>query len=495
MPREPLPDGALPDAGLPDASAASGGRLRDLSDLPRFLQSEGVAGLSVAFTDRSGIRAQAHGVAAREGTALTPDSMLQAGSVSKAVTAYAAHRLAAQGHLDLDADVNDVLTSWKLPGVGQWQPAVSVRDLLAHVAGVSGSWGDGSARGEAVTGLLEVLTGNATTPPVVLDGLPGLAWAYSGGGYLIVTQVICDITGLALDEAMAELVLGPAGMTASTFCQPLPARLEQSAALGHRGCEPVPGGWRNQSDLGAVGLWTTPSDLVRFARAVNADQSVRMRQGHRVEPRMGSGVFLAIGEHGVRWWSHSGLVTGYASLLASTDSFSVAIMSNDSHGEELITAVFAHVAATYGPGAAQLTNLFAESIGRWIQMTAGQDSAVGTYVLPWGAEVHVTAPLGQHAPELHLTLPGQQPVKLLPVAPHRWRVPGLAGTEIALDATGGMHITQNGSKLDARRVVTSTAIGAALTPLSGLVVTALVPADDVQPVVGGDHGVSWRSPG
>jgi hypothetical protein len=45
-------------------------------------------------------------------------------------------------------------------------------------------------------------------------------------------------------------------------------------------------------------------------------------------------------------------------------------------------------------------------------MTADQDSAIGTYVLPWGAEVHITAPMGQRAPELHLTLPGQQPVRL-----------------------------------------------------------------------------------
>jgi len=104
-------------------------------------------------------------------------------------------------------------------------------------------------------------------------------------------------------------------------------------------------------------------------------------------------------------------------LLACTDGFSVAIMSSDSHGEDLISGVFAHVAATCGPGTARLMNLFAESIARWIQMASDQDSAVGTYVLPWGAEVHVTAPAAQHAPELHLTLPGQQPVRLLPVAP------------------------------------------------------------------------------
>jgi hypothetical protein len=376
--------------------------------------------------------------------------MFQAGSVSKAVTACAAYRLAAEGRLDLDADVNDVLTSWRLPRVGQWQPAISVRDLLAHIAGVSGIWGDGSARGEPVPPLLEVLAGSETTPPVVLEALPGLTWAYSGGGYLIVAQVVCDITGLAFDEAVAQLVLRPAGMTASTFRQPLPGGLERTAACGHRAGVPVPGGWRNQPDLGAVGLWTTPSDLVRFARAINSGLP-GMLHGHPVEPRMGGGVFLTVSDNGDRWWSHTGLVTGYASLLASTDSFTVAVMSNDSCAEDLIGDVFAHVASVYGPGPVQLTNLFADSVSQWIHMTADQESAVGNYVLPWGAEVKVTAPLGEHGAELHLTLPGQGAIRLVPVAPRRWRVPRLTGTDIEFEIPGSMRISQNGRHLDARR--------------------------------------------
>jgi CubicO group peptidase (beta-lactamase class C family) len=66
--------------------------------------------------------------------------------------------------------------------------------------------------------------------PTAPEALPGLAWSYSGGGYLIVAQAICDITGLAFDEAMAELVLGPTDMGASTFRQPLPASLERENA-------------------------------------------------------------------------------------------------------------------------------------------------------------------------------------------------------------------------------------------------------------------------
>jgi hypothetical protein len=98
-------------------------------------------------------------------------------------------------------------------------------------------------------------------------------------------------------------------------------------------------------------------------------------------------------------------------------AFSVAIMSGDFDGEDLISEVFAHAAETYDPGMARLLDLFARSIARWIQATADQHSAVDAYVLPWGAEVHVTVPAAQHAPGLHPTLPGQQLVRLLPMSP------------------------------------------------------------------------------
>jgi hypothetical protein len=71
----------------------------------------------------------------------------------------------------------------------------------------------------------------------------------------------------------------------------------------------------------------------------------------------------------------------------------------------------------------QLTNMFAGSMAPWIQMIFDQDSAVGTYVLPSGAEVRVTAPAAQHAPELHLTLPGQQPVRASGGGTLAWAAP------------------------------------------------------------------------
>jgi CubicO group peptidase (beta-lactamase class C family) len=43
-------------------------------------------------------------------------TLFQAASISKPVAAMVAPRLVADGHLDLDADVNRFLTSWQLPG-------------------------------------------------------------------------------------------------------------------------------------------------------------------------------------------------------------------------------------------------------------------------------------------------------------------------------------------------------------------------------------------
>ena len=68
------------------------------------------------------------------------ETVFQACSISKAVTAIAVLRLVEEGRLDLDADVNTFLQSWKVPANGLWQPKITVRQLLSHTAGMSVPW-------------------------------------------------------------------------------------------------------------------------------------------------------------------------------------------------------------------------------------------------------------------------------------------------------------------------------------------------------------------
>src|SRR5690606_3052911 len=65
---------------------------------------------------------------------------------------------------------------------------------------------------------------------------------------------------------MREEVLDRIGMKLSTYEQPLPETRAAQAAIGHlANGEPMKGRWHTYPEMAAAGLWTTPSDLARFA--------------------------------------------------------------------------------------------------------------------------------------------------------------------------------------------------------------------------------------
>jgi len=188
-----------------------------------------------------------------------PDRLFQAGSVSKPVTALAALELAARGQADLDSDVNQQLTSWQLPGASR----VSLRQLLAHTAGTGVPFFPGYRQGDHLPTLGQVLDGipPSATPPVRAGPATHGRFAYSGGGYAVIQQLITDITGLPFADAARALILQPLGMTHSTFDQPLPPPQQAAAARP---------GWHIYPASAAAGLWTTPTDLARCACALQA---------------------------------------------------------------------------------------------------------------------------------------------------------------------------------------------------------------------------------
>ena len=65
------------------------------------------------------------------------DTLFQAGSVSKPVFALGAMRLVQDGQIAVDGDIQQYLTSWRIPSNGDWTPRVTLRQLLSHTGGVS----------------------------------------------------------------------------------------------------------------------------------------------------------------------------------------------------------------------------------------------------------------------------------------------------------------------------------------------------------------------
>ena len=227
--------------------------------------------------------ARAYGFARTGDSApVTPDTLFQAAAISKAVAAVGLLSLVDSGQLTLDANVNTTLKSWKIPPASLPSAAsspsvaaepVTLRRLLSHTAGLSVAHFDGYAPDSPRPTLLQILDGTApaTSNPIRLDLPPGSKWRYSAGGYTVAQQLAVDVSGETFHSLLRTRVLAPAGMTTSTFEQPLPAILAPLAAAGHRADGTlVPGRAHVYPEQAAAGLWTTPTDLARFALTLRA---------------------------------------------------------------------------------------------------------------------------------------------------------------------------------------------------------------------------------
>jgi CubicO group peptidase (beta-lactamase class C family) len=323
-----------------------------------------VPGLSLAIIqDGRIVDARAYGVADPGGIApVTTATLFQAGSISKSVSALGALRLVEQGKLPLDADVNTALTTWKVPAnaFAAGKP-VTLRGLLSHTAGLTVHGFPGYATDVPVPTLVQVLNGTppANTAPIRVDTTPGAVWRYSGGGYTVMQQMMIDVTGQRFPDYMRQAVLGPIGMTHSTFEQPPPAPFAAATAGGqYADLQPVKGRWHVYPEMAAAGLWTTPTDLARFA--IEVQESYAGRSSTVISPAMtrrmltvekngdGLGVFLQ-GTGRMLLFNHGGRDEGFdASLNALAETgqgLVVMINANDNSG--MMNRIVGFVAKKY----------------------------------------------------------------------------------------------------------------------------------------------------
>lgn len=241
---------------------------RTMADRMAFYR---VPGVSLAFFSSTDILwTRQHGVRDHASDRpVTPDTVFQASSISKTATALATLRLVREGKLDLDGDVSERLVGWTLPPTDLTATEkVTVRRLLSHNAGVTVHGFAGYAPGEALPTLRQILNGAppANNPPIKVDRAPGSGFRYSGGGYVVLQQLLADVTGDPFAETVRRTVLKPAGMARSSFAQTLSPGLKADAAGGHTADGlPMPGGGSVFPESAPAGLWATPSDLARLA--------------------------------------------------------------------------------------------------------------------------------------------------------------------------------------------------------------------------------------
>lgn len=381
-----------------------------------------VPGVSVAVIDDYRIVwAKGYGImtAGASDAPVTTRTLFQAGSVSKPIAALAVLGHVERGRFDLDADINSYLRSWKLPEADLPDAGrVTLRDLLAHTAGITAGGFAGYDRDSALPSIPQILE---ATPPASNSAArrasaPGSTVSYSGLGYTIVQLALTDHLGESFEDIITTSVFGPVGMRDSTFQPVLPAALAARAARGHRlRGEPIPGGWYVHPESAAAGLWTTASDLAllwievaksktgRSDRVLSRETTREMLAQHR--DQMGLGFVIRPGNAHGRF-AHFGGNQGFrshAEMFAHTGQ-GIVVMTNSDAGQLLTALLVRRVAQVYGwppedqrPISAELT----EAIFAQVDLAASTRTRVelddrvlnryvGRYELAPGLEFEVT---------------------------------------------------------------------------------------------------------
>jgi CubicO group peptidase (beta-lactamase class C family) len=231
-----------------------------------------VPGVSIAVIQNGSLKwAKGFGYAnTRDSTKVDTKTMFQAGSISKPIAALSVLKLAEEGKVALDMDVNQYLTGWKVPeNEFTKDEKVTLERLLTHTAGMTVHGFPGYQQTDSFPKITEVLNGNGNTRKIYVDTTPGTIWRYSGGGYTVAEKVAEDVSGLPLEDYMNQYILTPLEMSNSTYEQPISEKYQKNISAAYYGNGAlIEGLWHNYPEQAAAGLWTTPSDLAKYCMEV-----------------------------------------------------------------------------------------------------------------------------------------------------------------------------------------------------------------------------------
>ncbi|KUJ13688.1 beta-lactamase/transpeptidase-like protein [Mollisia scopiformis] len=238
---------------------------------------------------------------------LNNDTIFQAASISKPITAMAVVKLCQEGKLDLDSPISEYLSQdqilwFSTPKTLPLASQITLRQLLSHTSGLSCHGVPGYATIDVPT-VEQILRGDgpSNNEPITMAFVPGQGSHYSGGG-LTVVQLILEVRlGKPFYELMDELVLRPLEMTRSIF-KFLPESEKNYAPAHMNGIIRSNPDHHNFPERAAAGLWTTPTDLLKAIRAMQKS----LDSGGFLERKWAQEMLTEVERFGIGWRAKKG---------------------------------------------------------------------------------------------------------------------------------------------------------------------------------------------
>jgi CubicO group peptidase (beta-lactamase class C family) len=328
-----------------------------------------VVGVSLKGTE---VLRAAYGMADLEhDVPLTPDSVLEAGSIAKQFTAAAILLLAQQGKLSLSDPVRKYI-----PELPDSAKLITIDHLLHHTSGLR-DWGavvdaagwPRTTRAYSNEQVLDIVTHQKS-----LNYKPGDEWSYTNTGYNLLAILVERVSGKSLAEFTHENIFVPMGMKSTSwrddFQRVVPGRAIAYERSGNAERQLMP----FENAYGNGGLLTTVDDLLRWNSRFASSAIGGLGLGStglaspgfiqsELEPARlndgrtlfyAAGLFITEHDH-QREISHSGATAGYRAWLGfyPEQQLSVAVLCNEA---EANTTTLAHqVAALYLPATQPVT--------------------------------------------------------------------------------------------------------------------------------------------
>ena len=318
-------------AGLPLREPPSGEHQLTTEDvnawldgkLPDALKNEDIPGAVVSVVkDGQVVTTRGYGWAdtgasGGQPVAVAPQkSLFRVASISKIPTSIAAMQLVEQGKVDLDADISAYL-DFEIER--RFDEPLTLRHLLTH--------SEGFEEQISLTPGTDLEAYVKTNPPVQVFA-PGTTPGYSNYGMALAGYIVQRVSGQPFETYVREHVLEPAGMTSSTYEQPLPKDIADLLGPGYTSTgEEIP--FELMGDFPAGSLTVSTPDFAAFMNAQLSRSPKLLREetweqmwspglgeerlGNRAKAgEMGLGYF-EFTRHGRRIVEHSGDIQGWHS--------------------------------------------------------------------------------------------------------------------------------------------------------------------------------------
>ena len=261
--------------------------------IAQLMQENKITGMSMAFVENGEVVwTKSYGYTnLGDSQPITPQTIFRAASLSKPITAMMALQLVESGKLELDQDINTYLTGWKLPenGFTGKQP-VTVRNLIGHTSGIRNGNHEATPADLELPALEDILSGNVLNTPAEVITVPGETRKYSNLGYMVLGELLCDVTSKDLNTLANDLIFTPCSMNSSTFNQNLSDRFRERLAVGHdENQKPVP--YYKHSSYGAGALYSTPTDLGKFLATILDAYHTQNKEHKVISHKMARQVF------------------------------------------------------------------------------------------------------------------------------------------------------------------------------------------------------------